>query len=148
MNKKGLLIGIIAIVVIVIAIILAIVLNKSPKTEPISAGESVEKLEGLYELVDVQTDYGSMAVDIKDMKSINLVEYIELGNDGNGLYEKYGIQSEVTYTDEYIVINGENCPYTHKDGELKINISGEEYVFNKIDPSEKIQEIVLPTVEE
>lgn len=123
LGKKGILFGGIGLAVILIIILIAVFGGGKDKTAP---------EVGYWTLLKVESDDPSAAVDesmIAALKEMGLEMYIDLKEDGTGVFSIDEPQN-ITWADgKFTAEDGYSLDYKYKDGQLIIELEGAEYIF-------------------
>ncbi|MBQ3306198.1 hypothetical protein IJH02_02060 [Candidatus Saccharibacteria bacterium] len=119
-SMKGLCIGlIIAAAAVVIAAAVCLFIFTRPN------------LVGTYKLTGIERDGEDQSNSISILEGLGMSATMELKSDKSGKLDLFGEESDVTYDDKNITINGASSEYTFKDGKLSMEQNGSKLIFTK-----------------
>ena len=87
---------------------------------------------GKYELIEMTADgenYGKEELDA--LKSFGMTITLELKEDGTGVMDIYGQQTELTYDSKSMTIDGDKMSFTKSEDIITLEKDNEKMVFKK-----------------
>ena len=93
---------------------------------------------GPYVVTGMITSEGDMSADLASMAAIGILPTLTIGEDGSGVMELYGTQTEVSFDFDAMTVTGvtdnedEQTPFTYENGEITIESGGTTLTFGRV----------------
>ena len=121
----------VAIIILLIALIAMVLINRGTT----GGADKTVSIAGHYEIESIKdsSEGGTSEEALKLMKSMGLTITLDLNNDGTGTMDTFGEVAQVHYDldRKILLINGDELPYTCKNGKLTIEQNSAVMVFRK-----------------